>query len=116
MNVLKIDGHNLSLKETSLNLSMYHGFTPLNAANITLDEWDAFTKTNIDNAAKEINSTRHLRFYVDTLLKQVIDDLWDQFHIVNEAFRSRIEEMKNVKTTLEVQHAEVNKLIIKFRI
>lgn len=31
-NVLEIDGHNCSLKETSLNLSMYHGFTPLNAS------------------------------------------------------------------------------------
>lgn len=31
-NVLKIDGHNLALKETSLNLSMYHGYTPLDPA------------------------------------------------------------------------------------
>lgn len=31
-NVLKIDEHNLELKETSLNLSMYHGFTPLDPA------------------------------------------------------------------------------------
>lgn len=72
-----------------------------------MEEWNAFTTQNIQNAAKEINSTRHLRFYVDTLLKQVIDDLWDQFNVVNEAFRSRIEEMKNVKTRLEVQHSEV---------
>lgn len=31
-NVLKIDQHNLNLNETSLNLSMYHGFTPLDPA------------------------------------------------------------------------------------
>lgn len=31
-NVLKIDEHNLRLKQTSLNLSMYHGFTPLDPA------------------------------------------------------------------------------------
>lgn len=31
-NVLKIDGHNSGLKETSLNLSMYHGFAPLDPA------------------------------------------------------------------------------------
>lgn len=31
-NVLKIDEHNLRLKHTSLNLSMYHGFTPLDPA------------------------------------------------------------------------------------
>lgn len=31
-NVLKIDEHNLGLKETSLNLSIYHGFAPLDPA------------------------------------------------------------------------------------
>lgn len=31
-NVLKIDEHNLGLNEKSLNLSMYHGFTPLDPA------------------------------------------------------------------------------------
>lgn len=31
-NVLKLDEHNLQLKETSLNLSMYHGFAPLDPA------------------------------------------------------------------------------------
>lgn len=30
--VLKIDSHNLSLNENSMNLSMYHGFTPLDPA------------------------------------------------------------------------------------
>lgn len=30
-NVLKIDQHNLELKETDLSLSMYHGYTPLDA-------------------------------------------------------------------------------------
>lgn len=33
-NVLKIDRHNLSLNENSLNLSMYHGFTPLNNSQV----------------------------------------------------------------------------------
>ncbi|KAJ8984710.1 hypothetical protein NQ317_004971 [Molorchus minor] len=106
-NVLKIDKHNLFLKETSLNLSIYHGFAPLDPANITLDEWEQFTKESIEKAAKEINSARQLRSYVDTLLKQVIDDLWSQYHTVNEAFRKRIEETKEAKTKMEVQHAEI---------
>lgn len=33
-NVLKIDDHNLKLKQTALNLSMYHGFTPLDPAYV----------------------------------------------------------------------------------
>ncbi|KAJ8920514.1 hypothetical protein NQ315_005383 [Exocentrus adspersus] len=106
-NVLKIDSHNSSLKETSLNLSIYHGFAPLDPANITLEEWEQYTRSNIEKAAKEINSARQLRSYVDTLLKQVVEDLRNQSDIVNEAFRQRIEETKENKLKLEVQHSEV---------
>ncbi|XP_023311162.1 tektin-1 [Anoplophora glabripennis] len=106
-NVLKIDSQNCSLKETSLNLSIYYGFAPLDPSNITLEEWEQYTRANIEKAAKEINSARQLRSYVDTLLKQVIEDLCNQYHIVNEAFRKRIEETKEVKLKLEVQHSEV---------
>lgn len=38
---------------------------------ITAEEWEVFTKVNIERAAKEINGARPLRAYVDTLLKQV---------------------------------------------
>lgn len=106
-NVHKIDLHNSSLNETSLNLSIYHGFAPLDPANITLEEWEQYTRSNIEKAAKEINSARQLRSYVDTLLKQVAEDLQNQYHIVNEAFRKRIEEAKEIKLKLEVQHSEV---------
>ncbi|KAJ8945697.1 hypothetical protein NQ318_012416 [Aromia moschata] len=106
-NVLKIDKHNLSLQETSFNLSIYHGFAPLDPANITLDEWEQFTRESIERAAREINSARQLRSYVDTLLKQVIEDLWNQYHTVNEAFRKRIEETKEAKMKMEVQHSEI---------
>lgn len=32
----------------------------------------------------------------------------NQYHAVNEAFRRRIEETKEAKTKLEIQHSEVN--------
>lgn len=74
---------------------------------MTAEEWELFTRQNIERAAKEINSARPLRAFVDTLLKQVIDDLWNQYNTVNEAFRRRIEETKEAKTKLEIQHSEV---------
>lgn len=37
----------------------------------------------------------------------MIEDLTDQWHSVNEAFRQRIEEVKEAKTKLETQHFEV---------
>ncbi|CAH1155046.1 unnamed protein product [Phaedon cochleariae] len=106
-NVMKIDQHNTSLTNTSLNLSIYHGFSPLDPANISLQEWEQYTRQNIEKSAKEINSARQLRSYVDVLLKQVIDDLQNQYHAVNNAFRRRIEELKEAKTKMEVQHSEI---------
>lgn len=84
--------------------------------NVTAEEWELFTRQNIERAAKEINSARPLRAFVDTLLKQVIDDLWNQYNTVNEAFRRRIEETKEAKTKLEMQHYEVCNKIFCFTV
>lgn len=58
-----------------------------------------------------------MRNYVEIILKQVIDDLMSQFHTTNDAFRRRIEECKEAKTKLEVQHSEnqrqVNEMLLK---
>lgn len=75
--------------------------------NITAEEWESITDQNFSVAAKEINSGIAIRSYVDTLLKQIVEDLWNQFYVVNEAFRRRIEETKEAKLKLEQQHYEV---------
>ncbi|XP_075217942.1 tektin C [Lycorma delicatula] len=108
-NVLVIDKHNASLKETSLNLSMYQGIASLNPADITKEEWRAFSQQNIDDAVKELVAGRPLRSYIDMLLLQVIEDLLKQYNIVNEAFKERIEEYKESKGKLEKQHFEIVK-------
>lgn len=66
------------------------------------------TNNNIINASKEVNSARPLRCYIDTIIKQVINDLNDQKNATDEAFRRRIEETKEAKIKLELQHAEVH--------
>ncbi|CAG9762199.1 unnamed protein product [Ceutorhynchus assimilis] len=106
-NVAKIDNHNSILKETSLNLSMYHGFTPLNQGFITNEEWEEFTKNNIEKASKEINSARQFRTYTDIIIRQAFQDLWNQYHAVNNAFKQRIREIRKAKNKMEVQHSEV---------
>lgn len=107
LNVYKIDDHNSGLKETSLNLSLYHGFTPLDRGNVTQEEWEEFTKNNLEKAAKEINSARQLRAYTDILIRQAIDDLWDQYQAVNSALKRRIAETREAKTKMEIQHSEI---------
>ncbi|XP_014610058.1 PREDICTED: tektin-1 [Polistes canadensis] len=106
-NNLRIDKHNLTLKETSLNLSLYHGTSRLDPSTITLNEWEMQTNNNIITASKEINSARPMRAYIDTIIKQTIDDLNSQKNATDEAFRKRIEETKEIKTKLEVQHSEI---------
>ncbi|KAG8329293.1 Tektin 3 [Homalodisca vitripennis] len=105
--VIAIDKHNRGLKETSLNLSLYHGNTPLDPGTVTDEEWAMYTQQNIDRAAKELVSGRPIRSYIDQLLKQAIEDLWKQYNLVNDAFRRRIEEYKEAKAKLENQHFEV---------
>lgn len=72
-----------------------------------MEDWKDYTEELVERAAKEINSARQLRSYIETLLSQVITDLKSQYNLVNAAFTSRIEEQKEVKLKLEVQHAEV---------
>ncbi|KAL3268278.1 hypothetical protein HHI36_007400 [Cryptolaemus montrouzieri] len=106
-NAEKIDKHNLLLRETSLNLSMYHGFTQLDCSNITKEEWELFTEKSIADASKEINCARQFRCYVDTILNQACKDLLNQYNLVQAAFNRRIAETKDVKMKLEVHHAEI---------
>ncbi|XP_076626685.1 tektin C [Colletes latitarsis] len=106
-NNLRIDRHNLTLKETSMNLSIYHGTSRLDPSSIELNEWEMQTNNNIVAASKEVNSARPLRCYIDKIIQQAIDDLRDQKNATDEAFRRRIEETKEVKMKLELQHSEI---------
>ncbi|XP_026466605.1 tektin-1-like isoform X2 [Ctenocephalides felis] len=106
---LRIDQYNKSLNNNSMALSIYEGTQPLNPATITYEEYVDYTCKNIDRGAKEINSGRIMRSYVDTLLKQVTTDLMEQYNRVNEAFRIRISEIRESKTKMEVKHAETQR-------
>ena len=106
-NNLRIDRHNLTLRESSLNLSIYHGTSRLDPSTIELNEWEMQTNHNINAASKEVNSARPMRCYIDTIIRQVIDDLNDQKNSTDEAFRHRIEETKEAKMKLELQHSEI---------
>lgn len=105
--VLEIDRDNKELKETSLNLSMYHGYTRLDVANVTAEEWEEQSMKNIETAAKEINAAIQLRTFINLILKQTIQDLVSQYNLVNDAFKRRIEETKHMKDKLELDHSEL---------
>ncbi|XP_048507703.1 tektin-1 [Athalia rosae] len=106
-NNLQIDRHNLTLKENSFNLSLYHGRTRLDPATISLREWVMQTNNNIVTASKEVNGARQMRNYIDTVLKQIVDDLSLQKKATDQAFQKRIEETRSAKIKLELQHSEI---------
>lgn len=80
---------------------------------ITLNEWELQTNNNIVDTNKRVNSAKQLRCYIDMIIKQTIDDLIRQKNVTNEAFRQRIEQTREAKTKLELQHSEVREKKIK---
>ncbi|PNF43147.1 Tektin-1 [Cryptotermes secundus] len=103
---LKIDKYCGNLQETSLNLSTHHEVASLDPRNITREEWEHFSKKFIERAAKDVNNTRPLRSYIDILLKQVTEDLLNQYRVTNESFSRRIRETRDAKIKLENEHHE----------
>lgn len=69
------------------------------------------TNSNVIDANKEMNDGKQLRSYIDTIIKQTIDELNRQKNVTNEAFRQRIEQTRETKTKLELEHSEVRKKI-----
>ncbi|XP_041970030.1 tektin-1 [Aricia agestis] len=108
---IDIDKNCLSLKPTDLCLSIYEGFSNLDPANISAYEYNAYSAKNIQAAGREVTSARPIRVYIDTLLKQVIDDLWDAYNKCNHAFNVRIEQTKIAKGNLEDMHRETSRKI-----
>ncbi|XP_050682844.1 tektin-1 [Leptidea sinapis] len=101
---IDLDKGSLSLKPTDLCLSIYEGYANLDPANISADEYNAYSAKNIQQAAREVTSARPIRVFIDTLLKQVIDDLWVAFKKCNHEFNERIVATKQAKATLEDMH------------
>ncbi|KAL6431396.1 hypothetical protein ACFW04_007197 [Cataglyphis niger] len=108
---LHIDRHNINLKESDFNLSIYHGTLPLDKSAVTLNEWEFQTNSNVISANIEVNNTKRFRCYIDAMIKQTVDDLTKQKDVTNEAFRQRIEQTREIKRKLELQHSEIVKQI-----
>ncbi|CAF4762544.1 unnamed protein product [Pieris macdunnoughi] len=108
---IDLDKGSLSLKPTDLCLSVYEGYANLDPANISADEYNAYSAKNVQQAAREVTSARPIRVFIDVLLKQVIDDLWCSFNKCNHEFNERIEDTKRTKAKLEDMHRETTQKI-----
>ncbi|XP_028049591.2 tektin-1 [Monomorium pharaonis] len=108
---LCIDRRNVTLRETDFNLSPCHRTSCIDKSGIMLNEWEQQTNSNVIGAYKEVNGTQQLRNYIDTIIKQTIDDLNKQKDVTNEAFRQRIEETREAKIKLELEHSEIIKQV-----
>lgn len=108
---IDIDKGSLNLKHTDLCLAIYEGYTNIDPANISSDEYNAYSAKNIQLAAREVASARPIRLYTDILLKQVIDDLNESYNNCNRAFLDRIDDIKKTKARLEDMHYETTNKI-----
>ncbi|KPI98237.1 PREDICTED: tektin-1 [Papilio xuthus] len=109
------DRGSLSLKPTDLCLSVYEGYANLDPASISAEEYNAVSNKNIQQAAREVTSARPIRVFIDTLLNQVIDDLWTAFNKCNHEFNERIKQTKIAKEKLEDMHRETTEKISKMQ-
>ncbi|XP_063366189.1 tektin-3-like [Cydia amplana] len=105
------DKGSLTLKPTNTCLSIYEGYANLDPADISAEEYNAYSAKNIQQAAREVSSARPIRVFIDTLLKQVIDDLWTAYKRCNHEFNERIRETHITKDRLEEMHHETAKKI-----
>ncbi|CAK1589001.1 unnamed protein product [Parnassius mnemosyne] len=112
---IDLDKGSLSLKPTDLCLSIYEGFANLDPANISAEEYNAYSANNIKLAAREVTSARPIRVFIDTLLNQVIDDLWAAYNKCNHEFNERIKETKGAKAKLEDMHRETTQKIMEMQ-
>ncbi|XP_020284852.1 tektin-1 isoform X2 [Pseudomyrmex gracilis] len=109
---LCIHRHTMSLKETDFDLNTHRdAHLHRDKSEILVSEWEQQTNDNVNGARKEVDETKRLRCYIDTIIKQTIDDLNRQRIITNEAFKQRIEETRKVKIKMELQHSEIVKQI-----
>ncbi|XP_066601670.1 tektin-1 [Prorops nasuta] len=104
---LRIDKRNLLIKENSINLNLYCGKTTLTPSTANLDDWILYTQTLTTEAAKEGNSAKQLRCYINHIINQTIEDLNSQKNLTDAAFLKRIGDTKATKTKLELQHTEI---------
>ncbi|XP_063973016.1 tektin-1 isoform X2 [Diachasmimorpha longicaudata] len=102
-----IERENLNLKETGMNLSIYHGASSLDSSTLTMQEWEILSNEIITNGKKELNSSKVLRNYIDTILQEIMNDLKVQINTTNDAFNQRIRETRDIKMELESQHSKI---------
>lgn len=97
--VQKLEELCVNLKESFLNLKLTEG--DFKREGISMDNWNRLTFNRIKRAADLIQQGTSLRSFVEIQLKEVVDNLRDQFHRTNEKFQDRISEMKTTKIRLE---------------
>lgn len=76
---------------------------------MSVEEWACYSDKIIKSSEKKIKAARSFEVHVKILLGEIMNDLSEQYFVVNKVFQSRIEEVKEAKTKLEEQHYEVRK-------
>ena len=72
-----------------------------------MDEWSRYSEEIMKGSEKKIKNSRLFEVNVKILLEKIIEDLREQYNVVNEAFHRQILDMKEAKLKLEGQHYEV---------
>jgi len=77
-------------------------------SNATEMEWTAFTEKNKIEAEKTVNASLQLRINIDSVLRQICEDLRREICVTNMMFEKRLREVIEAKEKLQEQHSAIS--------
>lgn len=82
-------------------------FYPYFSGNVTEQDWiDATEKSKLD-AEKAVNASIQFRTTIDSILRQICEDLRREICLTNFTFERRLREVIQAKERMEFQHSAV---------
>ncbi|KAL9826548.1 tektin-1 isoform 1-T3 [Geothlypis trichas] len=104
---LTIDDYCASLTNDTPHIIYADNAMKLEGNFVSPEDWIDFTNINVEKADKQRNSSLALKALIDGILSQIANDMRKQCEMVNNAFRNRVEEVKDAKHKLETLLAMV---------
>ncbi|XP_061848233.1 tektin-5 [Colius striatus] len=102
-----IDDKCFNLRNTSDNISFYHGVEKADGMASVPATWAKFSEDNIRCSQKARASSVRLRQDAEAVLEGTSESVWNHFVHTNLAFSNRIAEVAEVKNKLQVQMAKI---------
>ncbi|VVC36171.1 Tektin [Cinara cedri] len=108
-NTLNIEHQNKNLNENNIDKSVLNNKNIFEPAKISVEEWNRFTFDIILAANRVLVQARPVRSFFDKIFSKILNDLVTQSNMVDQAFRLRVEEYREMIEKFKNQRLETVK-------